>query len=405
LKTTIENIALLKGNFVAGIDLTIAEDGSYDMGLVILKKKKTSVETIAKTSGIQTIANLHTYLKKQVPVVLSVTGKGIIHKNTGNVNDDSLLYQVLPNAKPNLFYVQKYPVSETNIIVSISRKEWMESIISEFREEGFIILATVLGPVNLDNIIQWLGNAESLQTKYFKLSFENKKISGFEKHKDSKHSAVLSLNNEEYTTDQVIPYANALSFFLPDNAGYEYIGNSPDSDKGTFVYKNALKVSGWGMLVIVFMLLLINYLFFEHFRSNRDELKLELGFNSGLIEKMGKLQSELDLRKEMFEKSGLLNVSRLSFYADRIAMGVPRGIILNRMNINPVADKIRKSEQILFSNAYIEIEGTTKLSSLVNDWIKKLRKESWISDVKSVEYNQESFSEPGEFKLAIEVKN
>ena len=400
----VENIALLKGNSVAGIDLTIAEDGTCEISLVILKKKKSTIETVVKISAIAAIADLHGRLKKSVPVILSINGKGIIHKNVNDEADDSILYKVLPNANPDLFYVQKFIAADTGKIVSVSRKELMEDIISQFVAEGFIVLDTVMGPVNLDSAIQLFVSTGVIQTKNYRITSENGHINGFERQKNTGYDQILKLNNEEFSVDHVIPYANALSFFIQGNRNIEYIGNIPPSGRENFIYKKALQASGWGILAAVFIILFANYFFFEHFRTKNRALKMELGFNSGLIEKMEKLQNELNLKEEMFEKSGLLNVSRLSFYADKIAMSVPHGIILSRMNINPVAEKIRPGEQIIFSNQRIEIEGTTKYSSLVNDWIKKLKKEDWIANVQSIEYNQESFSEPGEFKLAIEIK-
>ena len=116
------------------------------------------------------------------------------------------------------------------------------------------------------------------------------------------------------------------------------------------------------------------------------------------------MKLKINTKNAFIEMSGLKNASRVSFYADRIAMDLPEKIRLIELNVNPLEKKIKTGEPIVFGHNNIVVKGNSKRSSDLNNWILILKQNDWVSDILVINYQQENPLEPGVFEIKISVK-
>jgi len=101
----------------------------------------------------------------------------------------------------------------------------------------------------------------------------------------------------------------------------------------------------------------------------------------------------------------MLQTSETSFYADRIAAGIPSAIRLTLLEVYPAEKKQEEEDgRFEFTNKTLRVKGQCKYSIDANDWINLVRSYDWVKDVKLINYNQTSAEKIGEFLVQIEIK-
>lgn len=404
--TDLLNKINLKGNWFAGVDLFIHDNGDYDISLVILGRKKNLVEIKEKYSDISSIDELKNIMNRNFPVCLSIDGKGLIHKEI-EVSDteEPVFPKIFPNASPDDFFIQKHIVNENSMLVSIGRKDQITGILNKFRTLGLFVTDLRFGPLFLDSLAGMLPDINEIVSKNHRVSFEGNIISKFERNFQNQQEFNYTIMGEHISSKLILAFATALYPIINANQTPLFENNAPELNGKEFQYKRILSLSAWIFLFFTFALLLINYLFFEHYRNRQQNLEIQLGFNTFLIDKLELLQTDYKLKKDLVDKSGLTYLSRISYYADRIAANTPPEIILDKLLIFPIKSKVKYSEEILFERDQISISGTSNSSVPVNEWIRVLKREPWIKNISLTGYNQQSLAEPGTFELFIEIGN
>ena len=131
----IENIKALKGSTSAGIQLTLHPDNKIDASIVVLKKSKNLVDLKDTFTGIDTYEGIFEHLKPGMPLYLSLNGRGILHKKLQSGNGSDSINQLLPNASPDDFYMQAYKIDENERIVSVIRKDTLNTILDHIQKQ------------------------------------------------------------------------------------------------------------------------------------------------------------------------------------------------------------------------------------------------------------------------------
>ena len=127
--------------------------------------------------------------------------------------------------------------------------------------------------------------------------------------------------------------------------------------------------------------------------------------NEGDLQTIKTLESEVESKRKFMEETGILDPSRTSYLADRIAETVPSAIQLTGMFINPLQKKMSKDEDgVNFDENIININGLSKRSTYLNDWIVTLEKYDWIGEILVVNYTQDNEINAGEFNLEVRLK-
>ena len=402
--------SLTANKIVAGVEVFVASDGKKQINLVVLSKKKSAVTTEFSEKGIDSIEKLTSPLNSEIPIALVIGGKGIIHKNiqvTETDTDKTLLHKVLPNATPDDFYIQKLPSIDNSVYVSVARKNFVDEILQELKSNNLKVISCSLGAFCISSIIPLL-NSTSAQ---FELSFlthrfdiQQNLILNYQVVETNVNSLPVKVGNDLVDQELLIPFSAAIQQFF--DAGHVVADVSAVKEiKEEWKQKQVFKLAGTTLLVFFLSVLLINYFLFTHYWNKKNELNSKFLMNQDAVAKYEKLKTELSERQTFIEKTGLLETSRTSYFADRLVSDLPASIQLQKMNINPVVKKINSTEgSISFTPKLIQVEGACKRSTELNEWIKIIKKKDWVKEVTLVNYSQDKTNEEGFFDIEVQVK-
>ena len=366
----IENIKALKGSTSAGIQLTLHPDNKIDASVVILKKSKNLIDIKDCFTGIDTYDGIFEHLKPGMPLYLSLNGRGILHKKLQSGNGSDSINQLLPNASPDDFYMQAYKIDENERIVSVIRKDTLNTILDHFKNSKNFLMEISLGPFVINNIVGLLeGQSDHIHAAHYKILLKEGLISQIEHSDNQTQENEYRVAGESLTDWSILPYALALQHFTGVSDQVDFETEKPPVQQEEFIYKNIYRYLGYGMLGLFFTILLINYLVFTGYQNRTDNLTQQISANTGMIEKLDKLNKEFRVKNDLVNKSGLLQQTMFSYYADRIASSVPSEITLTKMELFPLQDKVRSGEEIRFDRKVIRIQGKTKYSIRLNNWL------------------------------------
>lgn len=398
---------LIKGDTAAGVEAEILPEGGLRINYAVLKKTKASLGIIS--SGVEVMGKdaLPSSVTTALPLCLSITGKGVISKKTSlseNENESSLLHKVLPNANPEDFYLQKTGLENNEAIISVLRKATADELISHFKNAGYFVVSVSFGPASLAGILPWINFSgdSSVNINGHILQIHNGELSGYSFDKKNEIDEV-GIGGEKMDERCAIAFASASGYFI--SKGEAVLIPEITGQQQEFRHRKIFQMAGWAALIIFFSSLLLNFFLFSHYNSRAQELNAKVFKSRDELAGIASLQGELQQKQKFLDRMGLLESSRTSYYADRIATDLPKQVQLSEMFICPVEKNTNagKKELSFIPNA-IRIEGKCRKSAELNDWIKLLKEKDWIKSVNVLNYTQENNGEPGEFRLMVNTR-
>lgn len=394
------NSNIVRGSKVLGVDLFINTDGSYDIRCMVLVKQKNKISIENKFSGIKQISDIQDKSVKGLPVCLSVDGKGVLVKRVEKNSKQKLIQQLLPNAKESDFFLQTSDSKGDFHFIAAIRREILDSLIESFNKMNVFITNLYLGSLGLRNIVEIIEYNEFYTDRY-KVKTDNSSIVSVEKVNEQKLVS-YKIGEDELYNEELLVYASSLGFFIDfyDENIFEKI----DTSKSEFLYKQLFTLTGWFTLAFFFVLLMVNYLFYNQYNKKLNSANFNYHQNLEMIKKLDTLKNEFALKEQYFVTSGFLDASKQSFFADRIANTVPSEIQLTSLNINPLEGKFKNDKPLNFLMGKIKITGNVTQSIILNNWVKRLKRMDWIRQVTIVDYEHESIDNPAIFELEIDIE-
>lgn len=403
---------MLKSKSAAGLEVIVLPDGSYQLYLIILKKQQTTLVTEKQSKELSSFSEVQQLIDPKVPLILIINGKGIVHRKVHNNENDtaaSLLNKLLPNANADDFVIQQTPVNAQEVFVSVIRTNALNDLINELVNHRLTNLsACFLGPFAVANLIPLLENTaiqnEHLHLHNFRLQIREQQITAIDITTESPVNQIR-IGNDLLPSQLLIAFAAALSYFTGNQND---ISNSGllNQLKEEFSQKQKFELRGWAILISAFVILMINYFVFENYRNRNKEMNAELELTQAALQRYDTLKTDYDKKKQFLEQNGLLENSRTSYYADRLAKELPASVQLTGLNIHPLKKKNPGEEDkgFLFENKLIHVAGNCRRNTELNEWMKKMKKQDWTEDVVLLNYTQDNMNENGIFLIEIKLK-
>lgn len=389
------NHKVFQAGKVYGVEIEIISNLEFHYRVVLLQKKN---RLLVKSETFVSIDELLKSLDKGIPLVISIDGKGVLHKKLSNKDVTELLSSVLPNANNDDFFVQKYELNKNEAYASVCRNDVVEKLLEQFSANKFVVYKVFLGPFQLtvlDNINR------VIQTTNHKIEFVSNKIWNIEKSVNSA-DGYHSFRHQTISSLYLVAFANALSYF-DEKGGLEF-NQSNGSLISDYYYSRLYKI---GLAVILFLVLLVlsvNYYFLNQYKSDYERLDQQVQINSEYSTLLEKLNKELATKEDIFSKSGYEKNSHLTLYVNEIILIKPDGIKLDKCQYQPTINKIKDNEEIQYSNDVVLVSGFARSSILVDGWAKGIEKLKWVKQVNIVSYNQEASDIPGVFEIIVKLK-
>lgn len=403
------NIEFIKGKESVGITINLSSESEYSIDYVWLVKKKNIISIQDLGNNISDINSLNNTISGKTPIHLNIIGKGLIHRKLEKpaIEDKSekeIIHNIFPNADPEEFLLQK-TTTKQGFYLSLIRKKIVEEILNHFTSIGFFITHITIGPFAINNITGLFENIpinSPIYVKNQKLEIDDQLISSINLTQN-KSDVFYTIGDENINHDNLISFASAFSFYIPSKNSFIEL-EQLNISKEEFTFKKVFTLLGWGILIFVFTVLLINYLFFEHYNKKYNTLSLEYSNRIEVINSLQKLSTELAEKERFVSDNNLQVTSRFSYYSDRLAILIPKGIVLQELILNPLISNIKKNKEISVAQNIILVNGQVAKTKLLNNWIKEIEKENWVKDVKIVKFSQKDQNSSAEFELEISVK-
>lgn len=392
----------IKGKKMYGVSLQLKGGEEWQVDALELERKGGEVRLRSKCEDIRNVENIWEQIPEHSSLSLCLNGSGVLLKTINSEQWNDGIDSVLPNVKAEDFIIQKMDMTDGRILIALMRKDLLASILQQFSDHKLWVVDLWLGSVcfhSLDSLFE-KGNQDILLPG-LQLKMHHGKLHEYKKS-ELKPENYYYLGGEALWGNQLLPFASALSSMAVGN--HNEIPAEIEKLSGEYFARKFLMKSGVATLAIVFMAVLINFFVFDSLRKEQSQLSTQVETGRNLLTRLDVLKEDLKQKNDFLLKSGLNTQSKLSFYADRIAVDLPEGVRLSSMELNPILKKVKKDKEIQYRTDYINVQGETNYPLELNLWIQKLKKEEWVDKVIKQEYLLKQKGAPAVFVMEISVK-
>jgi Tfp pilus assembly protein PilN len=401
----LKNWEILKSNKVIGLHCTITGNGHPVFSYTILRKKKGNVEIEHQEEVQCEPGKLSEHVSVKYPIYLSIDGRGILHKRIDSDSTKSPIQQAIPNAHEDDFIVEQYPGTDHTTYLSFARKSFVDELLSQLTDQKYSVISLTLSPfkaVGCFGVFDQLVSPIRVGPYEIEVNPDDQTIISFRKQEiDNADDPPYTLGENRLSPIYVLSFYHALTYYIHGAEIDEY---PPVAEQKTeYAFKRLFLLSGWGILIFLFVILGINVMVFTNLSEEKQQLETQVSGNKEILHKLEQVKEELSWKERFLGQAGLDRRKWLSYFADQIAASVPEDITLEKLDLHPVISKIRKSKEIEMKSEAIRIEGITKTSLSVNDWALALKKMPWIANVVVENFSQIENSSTGIFTMEIKL--
>lgn len=402
-------IQLFKGTRAAGVEITIGSDESIHANVVILKKQRKTIDVVSTYTDIDSIESLVAALNPSTPVFMVVNGRGVLHKKVTVLPDDDADYskavlKAFSGITLDDFIVSKLPLDGDNLLISLVRKEVVNSLVSRLKGSGIFVLNVDVDPSAIVNLQSLLVNERELHIPGYCLFLNEGHVVDVELEEREHYTATTyNVDKEVVDSRNLLAFASALNLFFLD-LDYNQGSIEVHSLRHEFLFKQAFIKTGVISLAFFFLLLLGNYLLFSHYKNKVREKGDVYSQYTGLMQQLKTMEGDLKSREAFFGEHGLLESSRMSFYADRLVACMPSSVMLEELSLCPVLVKGIGNGDIKFKNKEIKVVGATSDTKEFNRWVELLQTRSWLNKVTLIRLEQVGGKFQTNFELMISLK-
>ena len=366
--------------------------------LLSLKKKKQELD-IVKEETFSNVDSLFTSLKGIKHLFLILTHEQVLTKQVHftHIARESVVKTAFPNISINDFY---YEVLDNGMfsLVSICRKEVVDKLIVQFREKGISVVQFSLGDTCFQKLLPFLNDFQ-FHTSSGVFDVENHKVRSWSKsqgvHKTYHVNGLTVPSNQLLPLAGIISYCNGVQISEEDETQKSLVKEYQQRR----IFQVGLRV-GLGSILV---LLLINFFVFSSYRSRAATLEDELTLNEVYKKQLVSMTDLVSRKKMLVESMNSVSNSKVIWYVDQIAQSVPKTILLNQIQFQPVVRSIKKDKSIVFQTHQILVEGISKDDTDFTHWTDELGRLDWIEKVaiKSLEGESTRYTH---FDFIIQIK-
>lgn len=374
---------------VDALEVFHEQDGTRTLNHIAVKRKGNKLDLVAMNSEISSLQLISGLVPRGSPLVILVTGKGIIMRRS-DFNIDTpieiLIKTVFPDVDPKDFLISRENLSEEGSLFCITRIKQAEEIISFLLAQGLFITEVLIGPLSVTRILTLLNSdAAPVVTHHYSFSHKN----GFLVDVQTKYTESppdINLGNLKIPPDFFLPFAAAFDFLIANRG----IPTTPLK----LVQENALEirfvVTIKRILVIsiylLFLIVIANFIVFYHYNKTYNKLASVVESKRKTTIQIDTLRELIKRREAFLKQTSLTNLIKGSFLIDRIAFSKPDGILINDFSLYPIS--IAEGKEPVYQPQFIRILASVKESNALNIWIKRLKDLKWIKTVAFSNYRE-----------------
>ena len=309
-----------------------------------------------------------------------------------------MIYKAFPNINLDDFYYEAISEGSRHFI-SICRKSYIDTLITDYSKLNLHIIDIGLGN-NLISTLKPFLNETDIQTSNATITFESGTIKNIEKT-STKHT-VYDINGQHVSNQNMLSFAGGLNLILNRKPRFSNIDkkNLIDTYKQSRFFTQFLRFAG----LFILMVLLINFLFFNHYFNQVNELRQVSKINQTTKDQIVNLNASVSKQQKMVDDLLNSSTSKSSYYANAVMQSLSNTVILSEFNFQPLKKRVKADKPIELQTSRIEIAGSTSNSDIFSEWIGQLENNNWIESVEIQDYGSED-SRSSNFKILLQLKD
>lgn len=389
------------GNRFYGVELTQVNGANKYYGIVLKKKsKQLKIETHFEASDIET---LKTHIPKGKPISLVINTDSVLTKKVQGKSNAALklAHLAFPNIKIEDFYYETISQGK-NHFVSICRKSYVDELLQDYALKQISVIDFTLGSLIISSIVDFV-ETDAIQTSKSLISVDNSQIIDISSDVLS-HEKTYNINGLEVSNNQVLGFTAALNLVLKDQQIQSSYTDTKTQLNNTFKQKQFanqfLKIG----LSCLFIILLINFLFFNHYYKEVNTLRETSQLLESSKAKMVYLNEKVQKTEKMLDDVLESSTSKSSYYIDVIINKLPESILLKELNYQPLIKKIKENKVIENHKNTILISGQSNESITFSQWISQLESLKWIQSVEILSFEDLTKSS-SRFTIKLNMKD
>lgn len=370
------------------------------IALLLVEKQKEGL-VIAKKDRVTCNGKIAEKWDSKLPFFLIINTNQVIQKEVSGIepSDEKLLHKAFPNTNWEEFYFEIWRL-KTKSIIAITRKSYLESIESNYKNQKITIAGISLGVCAIADIIDYTRETE-LRTNHQLISKQEQQQIIATSLEDS--AITYTINDLEIENRQLLTFSGILRLIMNGTANTGSIISYSDELYDTYnqkvFFSKGLKI----MVGVLLGILLLNFVFFTHYYKLAQETSETLLVNKSSIEDVSKIKQRIIVKEEKVKNIVGKTSSQSSLIINEIANKVPSSILLTELTLNPLEKKIKAEEPIVTTEKTIAISGTTIANEAFTHWVEEIEKLNWVDKVLITHFGKNEANET-EFSIKLTLK-
>lgn len=367
----------------------------------LVSKNKDSFEVKQQSTGIVNPEEMHKEIPSGVPVVLNITGKGILIRQIQvqkgkNTEAELVIQEHFPGINPAEFSYQIYADEGDNMWITLVRKRILHELLQQFSQKLHAPVYVSAGPFDLLQVPGYVANEAVFSGTHYALSFRNKVLELVNTMQADE------VSEEKYGgIDKTLEhaYATALNWLLTKGAN-GLNDETVSVNRSNLKFINYAKAASWIFLIGWLTVLLGNFIQFNNLSASYQDNTYKFNANAYSLRRMDSLQQQFHEQKQFLKNHNLYAQTHFGFWADRLGASTGNQIVLTELAFFPLRER---NDSVMFDNDFVRIKGTANTIFSLNDWINKLKSEKWIREITLENYDRSQSNEPGTFDVQLKL--
>lgn len=365
------------------IEHTSYQDDLMCLGLQ-LKQQQGELDVVDKftTKTIPEIAQKGFSGKK---TYLVLTDDQVLTKDVEiNDGDQEVLSEAFPNLDLEDFYYQ-IQRSGNKSFVAISRKQYVDEVVEQYREQKIEITQVFLGNAVMQVLTPFFKNEEAYTLQHQMIYDENALVS-IVNHEQSKMH--YELEELLLPGKYLIVFATAFYTLTDGSSSGGLEAKNEQLQKGfkeKKLFKNLITY-GIGFL---FLSLLINFFVFNSTYKKVQSLQEQQQVYTSQQERIEKKQQVVKSKEEIVNSIVNTGFSKSSWYLDQIIQAQPETVLLTAFEFQPLKKTLRKGKPVIVNDNEILVSGITKDKDRFTSWVQRIEQLDFVKDVTIAHYGME----------------
>ncbi|RNL88486.1 hypothetical protein ED312_08540 [Sinomicrobium pectinilyticum] len=322
-----------------------------------------------------------------------------ITETTGNA-DIAIVNKAFPNIKIDDFYYEVVPSGE-RAFIAICRKAYIDRILGELKDKGYTPSGFSLGLLCMQHLAAFTGNGET-GVSNARVIFADGLLADIRKE-ETVPGTTYTVNGLEIPGPHLPGFVAVLGLITGNTGSISNFSDRNTYFRQEFYHRRFFRLFVRSALVFLLVLLLANFMVFNHYFGKTEVIKQASEVNRLNRENFMKLKEEVDKKEKVVGDIRSSSGSRSSYYTDRIIQALPASILLKELRYQPLQKQIREGQEVLLQEDRIMISGESADSNRFSEWIENLEAMNWTENVSIRDYG--SSASGASFSIMLTIKN